>query len=143
MHISGQIPKWKNVPRNLHHLRSIKAITLPVLPPTFPNAFPSPLAAPAIAGPADDVTRERPWVAFDWKSEALCCTFEAVSLVASVALVEVDSNLRDVRPASLVDCRSTAREMGNDMVNLGASQQKERDSLVGRVGYYRAIGREL
>lgn len=52
-------------------------------PPTFPSALAAPLAAlaaPASAGPAAEVTRDRPWAALDW-------TFWAVSLAASAAFL--------------------------------------------------------
>ena len=69
-----------------------------------------------MAGPAAEETRESPSEAFDLYSEAVCEAFEAVSFAASVALAVVDSNLRVDRPASLVDCRSTLREMANDIM---------------------------
>lgn len=93
----------------------MKAINFPVLPPIFPSEFPRPLTAPLMAGPAVEVTRDSPSEAFDLYSEAVCEAFEAVSFVASVALPVVDSNLRADRPGSLVDCRSTLREMANDI----------------------------
>lgn len=91
-------------------------MNLPVLPPIFPKAFPRFLAAPEIAGPADEVTRERPSLAFDWKSDAFSDAFAAVSLAASVALVEVDSNLRAALAGAFIDCRSTVREICNDIM---------------------------
>lgn len=62
-------------------VRSTKPTNLPVRPPTLPSALAAPfaaLAAPASAGPAAEVTRDRPWAALDW-------TFWAASLVASAA----------------------------------------------------------
>lgn len=89
---------------------------MPVLPPTFPSALETPLAALLIAGPADEVTLERPSEAFDLYSEAVSDAFEAVSFAASVALVVVDSNRRTVRPVSFDDCRRTARDADIDIV---------------------------
>jgi len=63
-----------------------------------------------MAGPADDVTLERPSEAFDLYSVAAWEAFEA-----SVAFAVVDSNRRVVRPVNLDDCRSTARDTDNDM----------------------------
>ena len=61
----------------------MKAISLPVLPPTLLKAFPTPFAAPDIAGPAEDVTRDRPCEAFEVTEEvvsfALEVAFEATS----------------------------------------------------------------
>lgn len=62
--------QWNAIP----HVRSTKLMTLPVRPPIFPRAVVRPLAAPAIAGPAAVVTRDKPSFALD-----------AVSLAASVA----------------------------------------------------------
>jgi len=64
----------------------MKAISLPVLPPIFPRAFPSPLAALPIAGPAEEVTLDKPSEAFDWKPDAVSDAFAAVFFAASVAL---------------------------------------------------------
>jgi hypothetical protein len=95
----------------------MKAINLPVLPPIFPRVFPRLLAAPLIAGPADDVTFDRPSEAFDWNFEAVSDAFDAVSFAASVALPVVDdSNRRATLLGSLVDCRATARDKAIDMV---------------------------
>jgi hypothetical protein len=100
----------------------MKAIKRPVLPPTLPSAFPSPLAAPLIAGPAEDDTLERPSEAFDLYSAAVCEALEAVSFAASAPFDVVDSNRRAVRPGSLVDCRNTARETFNDIVEMVPSK---------------------
>jgi len=95
----------------------MKAINLPVLPPIFPKAFPRPLAAPLIAGPAAELTLDRPSEALLLYSEAVCDAFDAVSLAASVAFEAVDSNLALVRPiGSLADRRNTAREMANNIM---------------------------
>lgn len=51
-------------------------------------------------------------------SFAVSVAFEAVSFAASLALAVVDSNLRAARPGSFVDCRSTVREMADDMVRF-------------------------
>lgn len=95
---------------------STKPISLPVRPPIRPSAVPTLFAAPVIAGPAEEVTLERPSEAFDLYSAAVCDTFDAVSFAASLALAVVDSNRRDVRPVNLADCRSTARDPKSDMM---------------------------
>lgn len=126
----------------------------PVLPPTRPRAFPTLFAAPLIAGPADDVTLDRPSEAFDLYSPAVCEVFEAasftapeafeaVSFAASVALAVVDSNRRAVRPVNREDCRSMAREADIDMIKLDG-QETEEEWLLGCpnvVGH--AIGRRI
>jgi hypothetical protein len=50
---------------------------LPVLPPTFLSAFPAPWRAPEIAGPAEDVTFDRPSDALDVAEAAASFDFEA------------------------------------------------------------------
>jgi hypothetical protein len=95
----------------------MKAINRPVRPPIFPRAFPTPLAAPLRAGPAAEVTFERPSEALLLYSPAVCEALEAVSLAVSVAFEAVDSNLAVVRPmGSLVERRKTARDTAKDMV---------------------------
>lgn len=86
-----------------------------------------------MAGPAEEVTLERPSEALDVYSE----TFDAPSFAASVALaavsfavwvafVVVDSNRRAVRPVNLDDCRTTAREAGNNMMKVYDQGTEER-----------------
>lgn len=100
----------------LEYTLSTNAISLPVRPPIRPRALPTLFAAPLRAGPADDVTLERPSEAFDLYSVAVSEAFDAVSLAASVALAVVDSERRAVRPVILDVCRSTARLAENDIV---------------------------
>lgn len=57
---------------------------LPVRPPTLPIALLTLCAAPLTAGPADEVTLERPCEAFEVAFEAVSLDFAAVSLAASV-----------------------------------------------------------
>ena len=80
------------------------------------------MAAPLIAGPAAEVTFERPSEAFDWKLEAFPAAFEAASFAASEAFAVVDSSLRAVRPGAFADCRRTARDIDidNDMTGIYA-----------------------
>lgn len=61
-----------------------KDIILPVRPPMLPIALLTPCAAPLTAGPADEVTLERPCEAFEVAFEAVSLDFVAVSLAASV-----------------------------------------------------------
>jgi hypothetical protein len=95
----------------------MKATSLPVLPPIFPRALPTPLAAPLIAGPAAELTLDRPSEALLLYSAAFCDAFEAESLAASVAFEAVDSNLAVVRPAgSFAERRKAARDTAKDMI---------------------------
>jgi hypothetical protein len=76
--------------------RSTNAMSRPVRPPTRPKAPVMFLAAPATAGPAAEVTRERPFCAFVAYSDAVADAFDALCLAASAALpvVVVDSKRR-------------------------------------------------
>ena len=89
----------------LLYAHSTNDMSFPVLPPIFPSCLLIPCAAPLIAGPAEEVTLDRPW-------EALDCTLEAVSLVLEAALEAtswVEACLRDLwRPTRRV-CRSMKR----------------------------------
>ena len=79
--------------------------------------MPTPFAAPLMAGPAAELTLDRPSEALLLYSVAACDAFEAVSFAASVAFEAVDSNLAGVRPkGSLAERRKTAREMAADMI---------------------------
>ena len=91
----------------------MKAMTLPVRPPILPRAPVTPLAAPAMAGPAALVTRDRPW-------EALL----AVSLAAAVAFsVDVLWNRREARRRA--GERSIGRAAAEDMLSdLGNGEEK-------------------
>lgn len=113
---------------------------MPVLPPIFPRAFVTPLAALLRAGPAAEETFERPSEAFDWMFEAVCDALAAVCFAASAALDVVDSNRRAARPVNLVDCRTTARDIGNDMVKSMHARRPEREwfSMLGEV-----VGKQL
>lgn len=73
------------------NIRSTKAMNLPVRPPTFPRALDTFLAAPAIAGPAAEVTRDRPSVALALYSAAV---FLAPSAVCFACWEAVLSNRR-------------------------------------------------
>ena len=53
----------------------------PVRPPTRPSALVRPRAAPAKAGPAAAVTRDKPCVALDVTSAAVCRALAAASVV--------------------------------------------------------------
>ena len=64
----------------MSNVRSMKAISFPVRPPSLPSVLPTPLAAPAMAGPAALVTRERPWDALAVVSLATSAAFWVVVL---------------------------------------------------------------
>ena len=55
----------------------------------------------------------------------------AVSFAESAASLVVDSNLLAVRPRSFVDCRRTAREMANDMMEMGQDDREMPEQWVG------------
>ena len=96
------------------YAHSTKDISFPVLPPIFPNCLLSPCAAPLTAGPAEEVTLERPCEAFDCALEAVSFDLEA----ALEAIPWVEACLRGVwRPTSRV-CRSIKRGVtADDIVN--------------------------
>ena len=56
-------------------------MSLPVLPPIPDKAFPTFDAAPLIAGPAEEVTLERPCEALDCTLDVDCFAFSAISSV--------------------------------------------------------------
>lgn len=90
-------------------VRSAKAISLPVRPPTRPRVLERVLAYLARAGPAAELTRERPSEALVESSEALAAVF----LAASVAFSEVvDSKRTARRPKVRAERRETR---ANDM----------------------------
>ena len=60
-----------------------KDIILPVRPPMLPTALLTLCAAPLTAGPADEVTFERPSEVFEVAFEAVSLDFVAVSLATS------------------------------------------------------------
>jgi hypothetical protein len=91
------------------HVLSRKPISFPVRPPTLPREVASPFAAPEIAGPAADVTFDRPCWALDVYSAAVDLALDVASFAVSVALaVVLDSNLR-AAIRSAPDWRSTGR----------------------------------
>lgn len=94
------------------NIRSTKPITLPVRPPTLPRALDRPLAAPVIAGPAAEVTRDRPSVALDLYSAA-------EFLAASAVFCAVDDAVLSKRRAATVRRGRTAcrRRRGRAMAD--------------------------
>ena len=85
-------------------------MTLPVLPPIRPRALPTPRAAPLIAGPADDVTLERPSDAFDDAVDAAVEAFVAPSAAMFAAVEVVELFRRLGRRRRMLAWRKTARE---------------------------------
>jgi hypothetical protein len=107
---------------------STKAMILPVRPPTLDNVLPKPFAAPASAGPAALVTRDRPCWALDWYSFA----FPAVSFAASVAFcVVVLSNRRPARRRAGERRTGRARDMVRE-ISVGAGGFNRLRWLAGR-----------
>jgi len=82
---------------------STKAISLPVRPPILLNAPPTPCIAPAIAGPAAEVTLDNPSEAFDVAEVAASVTLAAAWDV-------VDEGLKAGLRSRNRDCRKTARD---------------------------------
>ena len=99
-------------------------MSLPVRPPIFPRALLTPCPALLRAGPADEVTRERPSDAFDVALEAV--SFDLVAVVeAASAAWEVVEACRG-RPA-IRSCRSVNRVAVADIWSGGlccASREK-------------------
>jgi hypothetical protein len=101
------------------HVLSTKPMNLPVRPPILPREFATPFAAPEIAGPAAEVTLERPSWALEAYWDADPEAFEAVSLAASVAFaVALDSNLRAAMRRA-PDWRRTGRVRACDDMMAG------------------------
>lgn len=105
------------------HVRSRKRKTLPVRPPTLPSVLESPLAAPAMAGPAALETRDRPLCAAAWYSLAL----PAASWAAPAAfwLVEL-SKRRPAKRRAGERRRGRARDMTNSDFDGRASSQLQK-----------------
>ena len=87
----------------------MKAMTLPVRPPSFPRVLVTPLAAPMMAGPAALVTRERP-------SEAFAVVFFAVSAAFCAALLVEVLSRRRVATRRRIGERSMGRVRDIDIV---------------------------
>jgi len=110
----------------------MNAINLPVLPPIFPRALPTPLAAPLIAGPAAELTLDRPSEALLLYSAAVCDAFEAESFAASEAFEAVDSNLAVVCPiGSLVERRKAARDTAKDIIRGEYAPERLKEMILG------------
>lgn len=110
-------------------------MSLPNLPPIRFTELLIPCAAPLRAGPADEVTLDRPREAFDVASEAVSFPFAAVFEAACVASEVVEACRRAERCATTRCCRNINREGADDMVansshrNTGSSKK---DSLLVR-----------
>lgn len=98
------------------NIRSTKAMNLPVRPPTFPKALDTFLAAPAIAGPAAEVTRDRPSVALALYSAAV---FLAPSAVCFACWEAVLSNRRAATLRITLVRRISGRARAEDIVGEG------------------------
>lgn len=103
-------------------LHSTKEMTFPVLPPTFFKAPPRPWAAFVRAGPADEVTRERPSEAFEAAEEALSLALEAAS-------EEEEACLTAVLRVKNCDCRRTARDA---VAGMTEATREKKDGRKGR-----------
>lgn len=91
----------------------MNAINLPVRPPTRPRALDTFLAAPAIAGPAAEVTRDRPSVALVLYSAAV---FLAPSAVCFACWEAVLSNRRAATLRSTLVRRISGRARAEDIL---------------------------
>lgn len=76
-------------------------MSLPVLPPILLRALRALVAAFAMAGPAELVTRVRPSEAFETEEDAVSFAFAAVSLAVEACLNWPLKSCRDCRRATL------------------------------------------
>ena len=90
-------------------------ISLPARPVTFPAALLTPCAAPLSAGPADDVTLDKPSEAFEVTFDATSFDFVAVFEAACVASEVVEACRRAVRRMINRVCRSINPDVAADM----------------------------
>lgn len=130
-------------------VRSIKATSRPVRPPTLPNASAAPFAALEMAGPAAAVTRDRPSDALAVYSEALAVYSDAVAeallaaflaVSAAFVVVEVDSKRTMRRPSprpALLDTRA------NDIVLIGGGAREPTRGRSGGLGGWAIRGRAV
>lgn len=97
--------------RNLTSLHLVKEINLPVRPPTLLTTPLTLCAAPLRAGPAEEVTLDRPSEALDDIFEAVSFDFVAVSEAACAAsdVVEAFRTQPCWRKTKRL-CRSTSRD---------------------------------
>lgn len=106
--------------RDICHILSTKATALAVRPPTLLSEFATPLAAPAMAGPAAEETLDRPSCALeaysDAEAAALEAAVEALCFAVSAVLAVVDSNRRAAMRLQGPDCRSMGRAREDDMI---------------------------
>lgn len=108
------------------HVLSRKPITFPVRPPTLPSDEARPFAAPEMAGPAADVTLDKPCWALDVYSAAVDEALEVASFAVSVALaVVLDSNLRAAMRRA-PDWRSTGRVRAMETILFDLKGYKKR-----------------
>ncbi len=150
----GEIPQER-------HILSTKATAVAVRPPTLLSELATPLAAPAMAGPAAAETLDRPSWALDaysdadaaaleaalealsWALEAYsdadAAALEAPSFADSAAFAEVDSNRRAAMRLQAPDCRSTGRARADDMVARGKWILRDR-AIDWPCGRSRAVG---
>ena len=90
-------------------------IILPVLPPIFPKTLLTRCAAPLNAGPADEVTLDRPCDAFDVTFEAESFALVAVLDTASAAWDVVEACRRAIRRVTRRVCLRNVRDTAVDM----------------------------
>lgn len=88
------------------------------------------MAAPLIAGPAAEVTLDRPSEALLLYSVAFSEAFEAVSLAASVAFEAVDSNLAVVRPIGSWAVRRRTRDAAKDIIKEEYAPERLKEMLL-------------
>ncbi len=143
--------------------RSTKLMMRPVRPPMRPAAPLSPRTAPARAGPAADVTRDRPWEALEATLEAVCRALAAASEAVEDGVVDwkrrgaagrrramragaanVDGRRAGMlwtgRMGRAVEMRAASKE-GTERGRMGWKSRSGRARVVdGRWGEKRAIG---
>lgn len=92
-----------------------KAMSLPVRPPTLLRIPFTLCAAPFKAGPAEEVTLERPSEAFEVTFEAASFDLVAVFEAACAASEVVEACRKGFDRATKRECRSIRRNVGVDM----------------------------
>ena len=105
-----------------------KDTILPALPPTLPIALLTLCAAPLTAGPADEVSLERPCEVLEAAFEAVSLELTAVSFIASA----VEACRLAVRRAINRVCRSIMRDgatigMNERWLDIGSGTDEQTD----------------
>lgn len=132
------------------HLRSTNATNLPVRPPTRPRALDRPFAAPVMAGPAAEVTRDRPSAALVLYSSAVFLAASADDFADSAVFCAVDDDDDSKRRAAVLRSRgasSCRRRRGRaravDMFDVGFVVGMTKDPMDGSERLFCGYGRDV